>query len=151
MSDDNNFLKETVEPGVFSIWQEVNIEIDAFTDLGMDVVINNEYMGLIYDNQVYDDYEIGQELKAYIKFIREDGKIDISLQPPKGMHIPSITERIMEHLEAAGGKSGFNDKSSPADIEYEFQVSKRVFKQALGSLYKQGVIKITSVGIELVK
>jgi hypothetical protein len=151
MTDVNNFLKEIVEPGVFSIWQEVNIEIDAFTDLGMDVVINNEYIGLVYGNQVYDEYEVGQELKAYIKFIREDGRIDISMQPPKGMHVPSTTEKIVQHLKAAGGKSSFNDKSSPADIEYEFQVSKRVFKQAIGSLYKQGVIKIVSDGIELVK
>lgn len=149
MSDD--FLKETVEPGIFSIWQEVDIEIDAFTDLGMDVVINNEYMGLAYGNQVYKKYAVGQQLKAYIKLIREDGRIDISLQPPKGMHIPSTTEKIMQHLQVAGGKSSFSDKSSPADIEHEFQVSKRVFKQAIGSLYKQGKISISPAGIELVK
>ena len=151
MSDDNNFLKETVEPGVFSIWQEVNIEIEAFTDLGIDVVINNEYVGLVYGNQVYEAFQIGQTLKAYIKFIREDGRIDVSLQPPKGMHIPSTTEKIIQHLKAAGGKSGFNDKSAPADIEHEFQVSKRVFKQAIGSLYKQGIINIAANGIELIE
>ncbi|MBN4053655.1 hypothetical protein JYT97_02100 [Haliea sp. AH-315-K21] len=151
MRDDYKFLKETVEPGVFVEWQEVDVEIYTFTELGMKVVINDEYIGLVYGNQVYDDYQKGQELKAYIQFVREDGKIDVSLQPKKGRHVLSTTGKIIEHLKAAGGKSGFNDKSSPEDIEDAFQVSKKVFKQAIGSLYKQRKIKISDKGIELVK
>jgi len=151
MRDDYKFLKETVEPGVFAEWQEIDVEIDTFTDLGIKVIINDEYIGLVYGTQVYEEYQKGQELKAYIKLVREDGKIDVSLQPKKGRHVFSTTGKIMEHLKAAGGKSGFNDKSSPEDIEDAFQVSKKVFKQAIGSLYKQGKIKITDKGIELVK
>ncbi|MEH6529279.1 MAG: hypothetical protein V7718_04965 [Porticoccus sp.] len=151
MRDNYKFLKETVEPGVFAEWQEIDVEIDAFTDLGIKVVINDEYIGLVYGNQVYEEYQEGQELKAYIKFVREDGKIDVSFQPKKGRHVFSTTGKIIEHLKAAGGKSGFNDKSSPEDIENAFQVSKKVFKQAIGSLYKQGKIKIIDKGIELVK
>lgn len=151
MRDNYNFLKETVEPGVFTEWQEIDVEIDAFTDLGIKVIINDEYIGLVYGNQVYEEYQEGQELKAYIKLVRADGKIDVSLQPKKGRHVSSTTGKIMEYLEIAGGKSGFNDKSSPEDIEHAFQVSKKVFKQAIGSLYKQGKIKITDTGIELVK
>ena len=151
MREHYKFLKETVEPGVFSEWQEVDVEIDAFSDLGIKVIINDEYIGLVYGNQVYEEYQEGQELKGYIKLVRADGKIDVSLQPKKGRHVSSTTGKIIEHLKAAGGKSGFNDKSSPEDIEDAFQVSKKVFKQAIGSLYKQGKIKIIDSGIELVE
>ena len=151
MSEDFTPLKETVEPGVFAQWQEVDVEIDAFTDLGVVVVINDEYIGLVYENQMYEDYYEGQELKAYIKLVREDGKIDVSFQPDKGTLVLSTTDKIIAHLEAAGGKSGFNDKRPPKHIEYEFQVSKRVFKQAIGKLYKLGRIKIVADGIELIR
>ena len=144
-------LKETVGPGVFTDWQEVDVEIYAFSDLGVKVAINDEYSGLVYRNQIYDDYHEGQKLKAYIKFVREDGKIDVSLEPKQGTHIYSTTDKILEHLKANGGKSGFNDESSPEHIKNEFQVSKKVFKQAIGRLYKQHKIKITDKGIELVK
>ncbi|MDG2090130.1 MAG: type I-B CRISPR-associated protein Cas8b1/Cst1 [Gammaproteobacteria bacterium] len=151
MKDNYKPLKETVEPGVFTEWQEVDVEICAFTDLGIKVAINDEYIGLVYGTQVFKEYQVGQELKAYIKYIREDGKIDASFQPEKYRHVSSTTGKILEYLEAAGGKSGFNDKSSPEDIENAFQVSKKVFKQAIGRLYKQGKIKITDTGIEVVK
>ena len=149
MKKNYKHLKGTVGPGVFTQWQEVDVEIYAFTDLGAKVAINDEYTGLVYGNQIYDNYQEGQKLKAYIKFVREDGKIDVSLQPEQGMHIFSTTDKILEHLKAAGGKSEFNDESSPEDIKNEFQVSKKVFKQAIGKLYKQHKIKITDKGIEL--
>lgn len=144
-------LKATVGPGVFTQWQEVDAEIYALTDLGAKVAINDEYTGLVYGNQMYDDYQEGQKLKAYIKFVREDGKIDVSFQPEQGRHIFSTTDKIMERLKASGGKCNFNDESSPEDIKNEFQVSKKVFKQAIGKLYKQHMIKITDKGIELIK
>ena len=150
MKNTYEHLKETVEPGVFTRWQEIDAEIYAFTDLGIKVSINNEYTGLVYGNQVYGDYRQGQRVKAYIKSIREDGRIDVSLQPRQGRHVLSTTDQIIEHLKTAGGKSGLNDKSSPEDIRSEFQVSKKVFKQAIGRLYKQRKIKITDAGIELV-
>ena len=151
MKKNYKHLKETVGSGVFTQWQEVDVEIYAFTDLGVKVAINDEYTGLIYGNQVYGEYQEGQKLKAYIRFVREDGKIDVSFQPKQGKHLFSTTDKILEHLKAASGKSGFNDKSSSEDIKNEFQVSKKVFKQAIGRLYKQGKIKITDKGIELVK
>ena len=150
MKKNYKHLKETVGPGVFTQWQEVDVKIYAITDLGAKVAINDEYTGLVYGNQMFDDYREGQKLKAYIKFVREDGKIDVSLQPEQGSHIISTTEKILEHLKAAGGKCGFNDESSPEDIKNEFKVSKKVFKQAIGKLYKQHKIKITDKGIELI-
>ena len=151
MKKNYKHLKETVESGVFSQWQEVDVEIYAFTDLGIKVAINDEYTGLVYDNQIFNDYQKGQKLKAYIQLIREDGKIDVSMQPQPDSHVYSTSDKILEHLKAAGGKSGLNDKSSPEDIKNEFQISKKVFKQAIGRLYKQHKIKITDKGIELVK
>ena len=149
----NNYedLKEHVNPRVFSQWQEVDVEIYSFTHLGIQVIINDEYIGLVYKDQVYGEYEEGQKLKGYIQCVREDGKIDVSLQPGKQKHVSSTTEHILDYLKAVGGKSRLNDKSSPEDIYDEFQVSKKVFKQAIGRLYKQGRIQITVTGIELVE
>jgi len=151
MKNNYEHLKERVWPGIFTEWEEVDVEIYAFTDLGIRVVINDEYIGLVYKNEVYDEYQEGQKLKAYIKLVREDGKIDVSFQPKQGKHVFLTTDKILEHLKLAGGKSSFNDKSSPEDIRNEFQVSKKVFKQAIGKLYKKGVIKLTDKGIELYK
>ena len=143
-------LKETVEPGVFTTWQQVDVEIVSFTDLGIKVTVNDEYVGLVYGDQVYDDYRVGERLQAFIQQVREDGKIDVSFQPKKDVHVFETAGKIMAHLREAGGYSSFCDKSRPDDIEYEFQVSKSVFKQAIGKLYKQGKIKLIPNGIELV-
>tara|TARA_B110000305_G_scaffold9442_1_gene9223 strand:- start:2196 stop:2666 length:471 start_codon:yes stop_codon:yes gene_type:complete len=151
MKNNDEYLIEHVDPDEFARWEEVDLEINAFTDLGFKVTINDKYTGLVYNNQVYEKYEEGQKLKGYIMGVREDGRIDVSLQPDKGRHVHSTTDKILNHLKAAGGKSGFGDKSSPEDIKNEFQVSKKVFKQAIGGLYKQGKIKITDEGIELVQ
>jgi predicted RNA-binding protein (virulence factor B family) len=151
MKNNDEYLIEHVDPDEFARWEEVDLEINAFTDLGFKVTINDKYTGLVYNNQVYEKYEEGQKLKGYIMGVREDGRIDVSLQPDKGRHVHSTSDKILTHLKAAGGKSGFADKSSPEDIKNEFQVSKKVFKQAIGGLYKQGKIKITDEGIELVQ
>ena len=142
---------ETVDYNTITRWEEVDLVVYAFTDLGMKVAINDRYTGLVYKNQMYDSYEEGQKIKGYITGIREDGRIDVSLQPDKGRHVHSTFDKILEHLNKVGGKSKFGDKSPPEDIKREFQVSKKVFKQAIGGLYKQGKIRITKEGIELVK
>jgi predicted RNA-binding protein (virulence factor B family) len=146
-----DYLIETVDYNTFTRWEEVDLVVYAFTDLGMKVAINDRYTGLVYKNQMYDFYEEGQKIKGYITGIREDGRIDVSLQPDKGRHVHSTFDKILEHLNKVGGKSKFGDKSPPEDIKREFQVSKKVFKQAIGGLYKQGKIRINKEGIELVK
>ena len=150
MKHNFKYLVEHVDPDEFSRWEEVDLEVYAFTDLGIQVSINDEYTGLVYGNQVYDKYHEGQKLKGYITGVRDDGRIDVSLQPDKGRHVHSTFDIILDHLKEVGGKSEFGDKSSPEDIKKEFKVSKKVFKQAIGGLYKQGKIKITADGIELV-
>ena len=151
MDSEYDYLIETVDYNTFTRWEEVDLEVYAFTDLGMKVAINDRYTGLVYKNQMYDSYEEGQKIKGYITGIREDGRIDVSLQPDKGRHVHSTFDKILEHLNKVGGKSKFGDKSPPEDIKREFQVSKKVFKQAIGGLYKQGKIRITKEGIELIK
>ena len=150
MDSEYDYLIETVDYNTFTRWEEVDLVVYAFTDLGMKVAINDRYTGLVYNNQMYDSYEEGQNIKGYISGIREDGRIDVSLQPDKGRHVHSTFDKILEHLNKVGGKSNFGDKSPPEDIKREFQVSKKVFKQAIGGLYKQGKIRITKEGIELV-
>ncbi len=150
MDSEYDYLIETVDYNTFTRWEEVDLVVYAFTDLGMKVAINDRYTGLVYNNQMYDSYEEGQKIKGYITGIREDGRIDVSLQPDKGRHVHSTFDKILEHLNKVGGKSKFGDKSPPEDIKREFQVSKKVFKQAIGGLYKQGKIRITKEGIELV-
>ena len=150
MDSEYDYLIETVDYNTFTRWEEVDLVVYAFTDLGMKVAINDRYTGLVYKNQMYDSYEEGQKIKGYITGIREDGRIDVSLQPDKGRHVHSTFDKILEHLNKVGGKSKFGDKSPPEDIKREFQVSKKVFKQAIGGLYKQGKIIITKEGIELV-
>ena len=150
MESDDEYLKETVGPGVFAQFQEVDIEIYSFSDLGINVSVNDEYIGLVYHNEVYGEYREGQKLKAYIKCVRDDGKIDVSLQPNQAANVDATTDRLLEHLKAGGGKSRFNSGTSPDEIRNEFQVSKKVFKQAVSRLYKQRKIKLTGEGIELV-
>lgn len=151
MDSEYDYLIETVDYNTFTRWEEVDLVVYAFTDLGMKVAINDRYTGLVYKNQMYDSYEEGQKIKGYITGIREDGRIDVSLQPDKGRHVHSTFDKILEHLNKVGGKSKFGDKSPPEDIKREFRVSKKVFKQAIGGLYKQGKIRITKEGIELVE
>ena len=153
MEKDYNYkhLKEIVEPGVFKEWQEVDAVVYAFTGLGIKVAINDEYAGLVYKNEVYAEYQKGQKLKVFIKYVRVDGRIDVSLLPHQGRHVFSTADKILEQLEAAGGKLRLNDSSTPEEIKSKFQISKRVFKQAIGVLYKQRKIRITDKGLEIVK
>ncbi|MDP2922167.1 MAG: type I-B CRISPR-associated protein Cas8b1/Cst1 [Candidatus Omnitrophota bacterium] len=150
MDKDYRYLKQEADKGVFKEGQEVDVVVYAFTDLGVKVAINDTYSGLVYKNEIFDELYSGQVLKAFIKHIREDGKIDVSLQPQEGKHVLGAAEKILKLLNESGGRLPFNDKSSPDDIKNHFQISKKVFKKAVGILYKQRIIKITDNGIEVV-
>jgi predicted RNA-binding protein (virulence factor B family) len=149
MEQEFRYLKEIVGKGVFKDGQEVDVVIYAFTKLGAKVAINDTYSGLAYGNEIFENVELGQKCKAYIKRVRDDGKIDVSLRPSEGKHVLGITETIYKALAASGGRLPFNDNSSPEDIKKRFQISKKVFKKAIGVLYKQRRILITSAGIEI--
>ncbi len=133
------------------IGEKVDLVVGRFTNVGISVLVDGEYEGMLYKNEIYQKVREGQKLTGYVKFIREDGKIDISLQPIGFLNkIGENESYILDKLKAE--ESGFlqlNDKSSPEDIKYHMKMSKKSFKSAIGGLYKAKLIVISSDGIHL--
>ena len=142
-----NFLNETSV--YYKDGQPVDLLICAQTDLGYRAVINNTHLGIIYENEVFQEISMGQKLKGYIKTIREDKKIDISLQRPAKEERDGLMINILDDLKQRGGTSDLTDKSPPDAIYRQFSVSKKNYKKALGRLYKQRLIKIDKKQISL--
>lgn len=135
----------TVEEG-----DEIDLMIYQKTDLGYNVIVNNEHIGLIYNNEIFTDLNIGDKRKGYIKHIREDNKLDIALQPAGFRNVidPNI-KLIYDKLISNNGFLEITDKSAPEDIYNMFGISKKAFKRAIGALYKQRKITIEPKGIKL--
>ena len=112
------------------------------SELGWNVVINKKYIGLIYASDVYKKLYPLSEESGYIKSIREDGKIDVSLQPEGFENIDEFKQKILDKLEENYGLLYLSDKSSPEEIKDELQMSKKNFKKAIGGLYKDKIIDI---------
>ena len=130
--------------------QEVIVVVWQKTDLGFTVIINHAHKGLIFDNEIFQQIRIGDRLTGYVKRIREDQKIDISLQPIGFRKFnDSNTELIYSQLNEYGGYLAITDKSSPEEIYSQFGISKKAFKKSLGTLYKQRKIEILPDGIRL--
>lgn len=129
---------------------EVDLLVSRRTALGWEVIINNTYKGLVFDSDVFRPMAIGDHLKGYIKHVREDQKIDVSLQPIGAKMLEPTAERILEILKETGGFLPLHDKSDPADIKNQLQISKKAFKKAIGVLYKERKITIGEEGIRLV-
>ena len=121
------------------------------TELGYKVIINNQHWGLIYYNEVFQRLEKGERMKGYIKEIREDDKIDVSLSPLGYQKIGGIADVILDALRSQGGYLPVHDKSEPDIIYSLFRCSKKAFKQAIGALYKQHLINLEKEGIRLVE
>jgi predicted RNA-binding protein (virulence factor B family) len=120
------------------------------SELGWNVIINKEYIGLIYTTDVFKKlYPLSEEM-GYIKTIREDGKIDVTLQPQGFENVDEFKQKIIDKLNDNYGLLYLSDKSSPDEIKDELQMSKKNFKKAIGSLYKDKVIEITDDRIKLV-
>lgn len=120
------------------------------SELGWNVVINKKYLGLIYASDVYKKVYPLSEEEGYIKTIREDGKIDVSLQPEGFENIDEFRQKILNKLEENFGLLHLSDKSSPEEIKDELQMSKKNFKKALGGLYKDKIVDILDDKIKLV-
>ncbi|MCP4271824.1 MAG: GntR family transcriptional regulator [Gammaproteobacteria bacterium] len=130
--------------------QAVELSISDITDLGYSAVINNQHWGLLFFADVVNALKIGQRLKGYIKQIRDDGKINLSLEARGYEKVISLSTKILKQLENNDGYIPLSDKS-PAEIIYQrFNVSKKSFKMTIGSLYKKRLITITKDGITLV-
>ncbi|MCD4709251.1 MAG: GntR family transcriptional regulator [Bacteroidales bacterium] len=130
--------------------EEVELVIMQKTDMGYSVIINHSHKGLIFDNEIFQEIRIGDKLKGYVKKIRDDQKIDVSIQPIGFRNFnDSNSELIYRKLEENDGFLAITDKSSPEEIYSQFGISKKAFKKSLGTLYKQRKIEIQPEGIKL--
>ena len=129
-------------------------EVDALiwqrTPLGYKAIVDNRYSGLIYDDQIYDELHTGDRLRAHVVQVRSDGKLDLSLQRLGKGRFRDFSETLLRKLQAAGGFLPFTDKTDAEAIAEHFQVSKKTFKRAVGTLYKQRRILIDDEGITLI-
>ncbi len=131
------------------VGEEVTVLLTRESDLGWDVIVNNTHKGLIYANEIFKKLAVGDKLRAYVKKIREDQKLDISLQPIGIAVIEPSSQKIIDFLKDNDGYMELNDKSSPEAIKDTFEMSKKTFKKALGSLYKDKVILLKDDGVYL--
>ncbi|WP_031525513.1 CvfB family protein [Dyadobacter crusticola] len=129
---------------------EVDLLIFQKTDLGYNAIVNQYHKGLIYGNEVFRDLQIGDSLKGYVKKIREENKLDISLQKSVTEIIEPAGKLIFDLVKKEGGFLNLSDNSSPEEIYKRLQISKKVFKKAIGGLYRQGLIKIADDGIYMI-
>ncbi|WP_294553125.1 S1-like domain-containing RNA-binding protein [uncultured Bacteroides sp.] len=128
---------------------EVNILIWQKTDLGFKAIIDNKYSGLLYENEIFTSLETGMEMKAFVKQVREDGKVDLILQKPGFEKIDDFSITLLDYIKEQGGRINLNDKSPAEDIYDTFGVSKKTFKKGVGDLYKKRLISLHENGITL--
>jgi predicted RNA-binding protein (virulence factor B family) len=140
----------TDESADFEIGQKVSLIIADKTELGFKAIVNNTHWGLLYQNELFQPLRKGQKLDGYIKKIRDDQKIDLSLHHPGYGKVVSLTDNILIKLKENDGVLMLSDKSPPEAIYAAFGVSKKVFKQAIGALYKKKLITLDKNGIKLV-
>ncbi|MDO9104494.1 MAG: S1-like domain-containing RNA-binding protein [Methylovulum sp.] len=144
----NRFIEETsvyFKPG-----QKVSLLIADKTELGFKAIINHTHWGVLYQNELFQPVSLGQKLDGYIKQVRDDYKIDLTLHEPGYGKVESLTDKILANLHSNGGVLALSDKSPPELIYATFGVSKKVFKQAIGALYKDQKILLDKAGIRLV-
>ena len=126
---------------------EVDLLVSRQSELGWDVIINNKYQGLVFNSEVFQPMQVGATLKGYVKKIREDNKVDVVLKPIGYLGLEPAAKKIFEQLELVGGYISLHDKSTPEEIQEMFQMSKKTFKKAIGTLYRNRKIEIKNDGI----
>lgn len=131
--------------------QAVDLMIVNSTKLGFKAVVNNTHLGLLYRDEVFRELRAGEQTRGYIKTIRDDHKIDLTLQPPVAAAREELSEKILAFLRSHGGTSTLTDYSPPNAIYKQYGVSKGSYKKALGKLYKQRLISISKDSIRLIK
>lgn len=144
-----HFLQPAVAPQLLHgaavdclVWQK--------TDLGFKCIVNNKYQGQLYDNQIFRPLHGGDRMTAYVDHIREDGKIDLTLQPTGRQHTLDFAEVLLRYLYENDGHCDLGDKSDAELIYDRFKVSKKAYKKAIGDLYRRRLITISDEGIALV-
>ena len=144
----NRFL----DPDVSNLYVGDEVQLLAYetTDLGMNVIINNQYRGLVYGNEIFRTIRPGDPLIGYIKHIRDDKLVDVSLQKPGFENVEPNAQRILATLKAEAGFLPLTDSSPPEEIYQTLEMSKKTFKKAIGTLYRERKIILEDGGIRLV-
>lgn len=132
------------EPG-----QEVEVMVWQKTDLGYKVIVENRYGGLVYQNEIFQPLQPGMKLAAYVRQVREDGKIDLALQQDGQRKVKDFSDVLLQFIKEQGGYTTLNDKSAAEIIYDTFGVSKKTFKKAVGDLYKKRLVVLEEGGIRL--
>lgn len=139
---------DDLTPFNFNKGDVVELRITGVSELGFTVTINNSEDGLLYHNEVFEPIAPGDVKTGYIKLIRDDGKIDVSLQQQGYGNIENTKYVVLSHLDENAGVLKLGDKSNPEDIYRELHMSKKTFKKAIGALYKQKLIAIADYEIK---
>ena len=143
----DKYLKE--ESTGYKVGQLVDLIIADKTELGFKAIVDNAYWGMLYNNELFQPLKKGERVKGYIKRVREDKKLDITLTQPGYEKISAVAEQIIAVLKEHDGYLMITDKSTPETIRSVFRISKKVYKKAIGALYKQRRIAIEDNGIRL--
>ena len=142
-----HFLSQDLPP--YRTGDQVELLIWQKTDLGLKAIVDGRYGGLLYDTQMFRTLRTGDRVKGYISQVRPDGKLDLSLQCPGQRGVEDFSAQLLRHLQMNGGQTPLGDKSPAEEIYALFGVSKKVFKKAVGDLYRQRLIEISDTGIRL--
>ncbi|NBT57912.1 GntR family transcriptional regulator [bacterium] len=143
------FLSKDIDS--FRVGQKVSLLIYSKTELGLKAIINETHTGVLYENEIFQPVSVGQTVDGFIKHLRTDGKIDLSLQPSGYRGIDDFSQRILDALEKNNGFLPVTDKSSSETIEDFFGMSKKKYKMTVGTLYRKQLIAIEDGGIRLKK
>ncbi|MBQ4819152.1 S1-like domain-containing RNA-binding protein [Aquimarina sp. MMG016] len=146
-SKTNRFLDNSLV--LLSSYDEVDLIASHPSPQGWNMIVNQKHLGLVYADEIFQKLTVGDQLKGFVKKVRPDGKIDLTLQRHGFRGIEPNAQQILDELKASGGFIDLNDKSDPEDIKDVFQLSKKSFKKAIGSLYKARKIIIEKDGIRL--
>ena len=143
----DKFLSKERPP--YEAGEQVNILIWQKTELGFKAIVENKYAALLYDSEIFQPLRSGMRLKAFVKQVREDGKIDLILQKAGPRKVDDFAETLLKYIRDHKGFTSFNDKSDAEEIYETFGVSKKTFKKAVGELYKMRLVSLQPNGISL--
>ena len=129
--------------------EEVKVMVWQKTDLGYKVIVDNKFGGLVYQKEIFKPLEPGMHMQAFVRQVREDGKIDLTLQKDGLQKVDDFAEVLLQYIKDNDGQTSLNDKSPAEEIYETFGVSKKTFKKAVGDLYKKRLIVLVEGGIQL--
>ena len=148
----SNKLNKFLNNDTLTVQEEDKVELlfTRLTDLGWEVIINDQHKGLVYSNEIFKSVGVGDRMPGFIKKIRTDNKIDVSIQPLGENILEPAAEAIYKKLKDNGGYLPLHDKSAPEEIKRELQMSKKTFKKGVGTLYKARKIELKVDGIQII-